>query len=165
MTDKVLDDEPHATPDRPRFRWKRWALAAVALLVGCGIYYAARVYWIVYHNIPEAYAGWTTADLVLDHLEAHGGAWPTGWADLRAAGEHRLEGHGPGPMRWDLGELERLVKVDWAADPKQLAAMPDGHPPFHAITRADGSDFPVVWQGAEPNQMILDYLKGRPRSY
>jgi len=146
-------------------RRRRWAIAiviAVPLLIaaGIGVRYIVTLL-IAASRLPEAYAAWTTADLVIDHMEAHDGAWPEGWEDLfQAANIRKADGV---ILHWEVEELPSLVAVDWTADPAVLVEAPavDDEPPFLVITRLDGTEFQVVWEGAEPNQMILDYLRAR----
>ena len=142
---------------------KKFVLAGLLGALVTGAWVAWRFYLTANFRVPEAYAAWTTADLIIDHLEANSGEWPSGWQDLRRAADTRIqEGR---PLRWEFAELPELVSVDWFADPEILGRVTphSEEPPFHVVRRKDGSDFSVVWQGAEPNQMILDFLTGRPR--
>ena len=135
------------------------------ILIAAGLILLAAVAYIGFHmwrtvtQIPEAYAAWDAATLVIAHLDAHGGEWPRSWEELFAAAktlpnnDRRL--HGTSPDR-----LAKLVRIDWNADPREMtmASASPGRMPFHVITRADGSDFPTLWTGAEPNALVWEYL-------
>ena len=114
-------------------------------------------------RIPEAYAAWDTATLIIEFMDTHEGKWPSSWDDLFSAA--RALPHGGRALRGysidTLSTLPRIVRIDWNADPLTLMKATDGKetPPFRVVTRADGSDFPTVWSGAEPNAMILEYLQ------
>src|SRR5262249_6039768 len=118
----------------------RFGILGVALLalVGGGVFV-----WMFYfaHSVlqPEAYAVWQTADLVIDHMERHGGAWPRGGGALRpqtepAAGDAYVAERGAAtevgfrpPL--NIERLRKLVEVDWSADPRELALAVDGDDP------------------------------------
>jgi hypothetical protein len=60
------------------------------LLTGIGF-----IVWFGYQvvRVPlDAYAVWWTADLVIDHMEKHGGSWPQNWDELRATSEQAYKG-------------------------------------------------------------------------
>jgi hypothetical protein len=146
-------------------KMRRWTIAvviAVPVLIAAGIgaWYIVTLLTAA-SRLPEAYAAWTTADLVIDHMETHDGAWPEGWEDLFHAADIRKAN--AVILRWEVEELPSLVAVDWNADSAALveASTVGDDPPFLVITRLDGTEFQVVWEGAEPNQMILDYLRAR----
>ena len=135
------------------------------ILIAAGLILLAAVAYIGFHmwrtvaQIPEAYAAWDAATLVIEHLDTHGGEWPRSWEELFAAAktlpnnDRRL--HGTSPDR-----LAKLVRIDWNADPREMtrASASPGRMPFHVITRADGRDFPTLWTGAEPNTLVWEYL-------
>ncbi len=137
---------------------KRVVVAGLLIALAIGICVGIRFYVKGMYRLPEAYAAWTTADLIIDHMEANGGKWPMGWEHLRRVADTRLQDGQS--LHWEFADLPNLVSVDWHANPEILAqATPHAEqPPFHVVRRKDGSDFPVVWQDAEPNQMILAYL-------
>jgi hypothetical protein len=130
-----------------------WVLAGGLLfIVYIGVRYA-------YVTVPNAYAVWDTAVLVNAYMDAHEGAWPRGWDDLRRTNE---ASNGPG---FNMADLEARVGVDWNADPRALAAMPEGsedYPPFRVIWMLKGNG--AHWSGREPNQMIWYHLQSQPRS-
>lgn len=135
-------------------------VSVVLVLIGIGAWYIVT-FLITLKQIPQAYAAWTAADLVIDHMEAHDGAWPEGWEDLFHAADIR-KANGM-MLQWKVEELPSLVAVDWSADPAvfvEVSAVGDD-PPFLVVTRPDGTEFPTVWQGRELNEMILDYLRKR----
>lgn len=131
------------------------ALAAIA--------YVGFDLWRTVKRIPEAYAAWDSATLVIEYMDTHGGAWPRSWDDVFSAaktlpnGDRGLRGHDSGTV----ARIAGLVRIDWSADPRVLAhASPKSEVmPFRVITRGDGSDFPTLWSGKEPNTLVWEYLK------
>lgn len=151
-----------AAMNRKRRRRAVAIVIAALLLIAAGIgAWFVATFLTTVSRVPEAYAAWTTADLIIDHMEDHDGAWPGGWQDLFHAADIR-KANGV-ILYWEPEELPSLITVDWNADPAALAkaAAVDDEPPFLVITRLDGTEFPTVWEGHEPNRMILDYLLAR----
>ena len=137
-------------------------------IVICAVVFVLTVAgWAAYHivsavrSVPDAYAAWDTGTLIIEYLDTHDGKWPRSWDDLRAAAasapKHNRTLYGAGAYH----DLPSRVRVDWEADPKEIARAEcrEGTPPVHVVTRVDGTDFRVVWVGAEPNEMIWDYLR------
>lgn len=116
--------------------------------------------WRTVTQIPEAYAAWDSATLVIEYMDTHDGAWPRSWNELLTAAKTLPKGdrHIRGTP---IDQFSTLVRIDWGADPGKLAeATPAPNAlPFRVITRADGSDFPTLWTGAEPNILVWEYLK------
>ena len=138
-------------------------LIAVAVVVVAVVGYIGFDMVRTVTQIPEAYAAWDSASLLVEYMETHDGAWPTSWDELFSAArtlpreDRALRGHSTN----NLDKIAQLVRIDWTADPQELAQAepkPDGIP-FRVVTRADGSDFPTLWSGAEPNTLIWEYLK------
>ena len=138
---------------------KRFLITA-GLAVLAAISYIGFDMWRTVTQIPEAYAAWDSAILVVEYMDTHDGAWPRSWDELLNAtntlprGDTRIHGT-------PTDQFSKLVRIDWRADPSKLAeAIPEtGNLPFRVITRADGSDFPTLWSGAEPNTLVWEYLK------
>jgi hypothetical protein len=131
-------------------------IGAVLLATTAGAVYA--VYQSAMNAVHNSYAVWWVADVVIEHMETHDGAWPKGWSDLRESyASLTKKHHHPGTFE----ELESRVDVDWSASPEKLAqAVPTSdRPPFRVIWLRDGSHH--YWTDREPNQMILDYLSSR----
>jgi hypothetical protein len=134
------------------------------ILVG-GVVLIGVVGWIAHviirtaTHIPEAYAAWDTGTLLVEYLKTHGDRWPSSWNDLLTvldseAGERiPLRGAQAGDHEY-ARSLRDKVAVDWTFDASQAG----GKAP---ITRPDGKPFPIVWSGAEPNEMVRHYLRER----
>ena len=94
-------------------------LIAVGLAVWAAVAYIGFHMWRTVTQIPEAYAAWDAATLVIEHLDTHGGAWPRSWEELFAAATtlprngRRLQGTSP-------DRLAKLVRIDWNADPREM---------------------------------------------
>ena len=117
-------------------------------------------------NLTEIYAAWDTGALIVRHMELNEGRWPSGWDDLVAiveredGGQLTLRGASMGDVEY-VKRLHEWVRVDWAADPIELANAPaprdDGDPPFLVVTRPDGTAFAYFFE--EPNRLIWEYLQ------
>ncbi len=131
---------------------KKTILAVVCVLLVGGGYFAYRVY----DTVPNAYAVWWVADMVIEHMEANGGRWPSGWDDL--ADDYEICTARSG-RPWTLEDLRGRVNVDWDADPNVLSQVKDSgqEKPFRVIWLKDGSD--AHWARREPNRLILKYLQ------
>lgn len=143
-------------------KWVRYILAGVVLaVVAAGIWFGVVLHRVTSSTVPNSYAVWWVADLVILHMEANEGAWPTGWDDLQDDYVTATETSGE---PWTFESLQERVQVDWDADPDVLArATPsDDEPPFRVIWLRDGGG--EHWAGQEPNQMILEYLQEHPES-
>ncbi|MCW5557753.1 MAG: hypothetical protein KIT22_07970 [Verrucomicrobiae bacterium] len=144
----------------------RLILIALAITGGAFIVWFANQ---VAQVSPNAYAVWWTADLVIEHMETHAGAWPRNWEELRLTSEIADRGttstnHGNPWIaefrpRASIEELQRRVEIVWQADPGQLvkSEFKPGEPPFQVIRLRNGKSH--HYTGKEPNEMILDYLK------
>lgn len=134
---------------------RKWTTLAAALpLLGGVVWFGCVLHHHLYVTIPDAYAVWNVAGLVNDYMDAHDGAWPRGWDDLRRTYE---ASNPPNPEH--LADLQARVAVDWGADPRLLkAARPTGDkPPFKVIWLRDGSS--AHWSGAEPNTLVWEHLR------
>jgi hypothetical protein len=107
------------------------------------------LYTDVEATVHDAYAGWGAAELVINYMETHEGAWPRRWEDLR------------GPAHGDVGSIRKLVEIDFGVNPAALpqAEAVDDNAPFRVIWLRDGRR--VYWKGQEPNRMIWEYLRAK----
>ena len=146
-------------------------IAVALLLAGTGF-----IVWFGYQVSQvsrNAYAVWWTADLVIDHMEKHGGSWPRSWDQLRLTSDQAYKGTASTNRdgtrivefrpRDTIDELKQRVEIDWKADPKTLA---------NADFKRTGPPFRVIWlrigrsthySGKEPNDMVLEYLKWKEK--
>ena len=142
-------------------------ILAIAGFLGYAAYQAGHVV------IPNAYAVWWTADLVIDHMEKHDGAWPRSWEELRVTSDEAYKGTVSTNLdgtviaelrpRDTIEDLQRRVEIDWNADPRELvkAQFKEKGPPFRVIWLRNGKS--THYQGKEPNEMVLEYLKWREK--
>jgi len=148
-----------------------WGLAGLAAGAGFLIWFGYQVL-----QVPkQAYAVWWTADLVIEHMEKHDGAWPRSWDELRTTSEQAYKGTISTNLydgtvvaefrpRDTIVELQHLVEIDWKANPielKKAEFRDDGKAPFWVIWLKNGKNRHYV--GREPNEMILGYLKQKAR--
>ena len=105
------------------------------------------------HN---SYAVWWVANMVVEHMKANNNQWPKNWDELRDDYQTRTERSGE---PWSFEELAGRTNIDWQTDPADLLVKSGDHQTaqFRVITLSDGTD--SHWQGREPNQIILKYLR------
>ncbi len=143
--------------------WRRITVGLVAVVV-LGLAWIGYGLYSTWRGIPEAYAAWDTGTLLIEYLETHGGAWPRSWDQLLSAKE-TLEEHGKqlrgidGRGGFIYGDLRARVSVNWNIDVQAITAFDGREADLRIVTRADGRPFQVVWEGADPNGMVLRYLK------
>lgn len=141
--------------------------ASIFAIVGFLVF---AYYQVTQVTVPNAYAVWWTADLVIQHLEKNAGVWPKSWDDLRTTSGHAYKGTASTNLdgtltvefraRESIEELQERVEIDWKADPLELLKTESGKsPPFRVIWLKNGRS--THYSGKEPNQMILEYLKSK----
>jgi hypothetical protein len=131
-------------------RAKIIAVLIIIAVIGGVSFFGYRIHQVLTVTVPDAYAVWNTASLINDYMDAHNGAWPTRWEDLRQTYESSNQ---PDPVH--MADLQARVEVDWHADPRKLAAAAEPTtdvPPFRVIWLRDGSK--AHWSGAEPNWLV-----------
>jgi hypothetical protein len=133
-------------------------LVVVIALVGV-------VGWIAYgflhtlRHIPEGHAAWDTGTLLVEYMKGHDNQWPRSWDELLTVLDSDdgqkipLRGAQAGDVQYARA-LRETVTVDWAFDP----ASPEVQNP---VAPRGGGKFSVIWDGAEPNEMIRAYLRNR----
>ena len=145
--------------------WRR-IITGLVVLALLGVGWVGYSFYVTWKGIPDAYAAWDAGTLVIEYLDTHDGQWPRSWEELYSAAE-TLEDHGRqfrgnnGAGGFIYGDLRDVVAIDWEADVRAIAAFDWNSGKLRVITRADGTDFPVVWEGAEPNEMVWSYLNKR----
>ena len=136
-------------------RWKISIGAGLALLaMGAGL--VAFIIYLSLEAVDDSYAQWDAAVSIIHHLRTHDGVWPKDWEALHESCLSAPDLRGPG---WD--NVQERVDVDFSADPDQLSQAEFGTdvPPFRVVWLRNGKKH--HWSGAEPNRLILEYLKNR----
>ena len=138
---------------------RRKITAAVILTIFSVVsYFGYKIVYTVRH-IPEAYAAWDTGTLLVEYMKSHDARWPSSWDDLlsvmssNSGDQIMFRGAVAGDTNYTFS-LRKKVIIDWKFD----SVRNDKNSP---VMRPDGTKFPVVWRGAEPNEMIRAYLKTR----
>ncbi len=130
------------------------ALSLIGLLAASTVLYGlSRL-----RHFPEAYQAWDTGSLLVAHMQQNDDRWPRDWDDLISVLEtergSRMRLRGGYTNRLEYVEnLQNNVKIDWSFDP----ASPPGK--IEIASRPDGSDFPMVWENAHPNDIVRRYLE------
>jgi hypothetical protein len=141
-------------------RFLVFSASTLALVVaGVVIWFGPGVYRSITVRQPNSYAMQSAGQLIIEHLRRHSGAWPKSWAELRetcAISGMQILAKTPDA---EIAELKKRVEIDWSADPARLRDL---------VHQGDVARIAVVklrsgrrdwFVGAEPNQMIGDYLK------
>ncbi len=160
---KIPSTKPNlrASVERPMSLRKKIIFGIILAVLACVAYYGYRIVRVV-NQIPTAYAAWDTGTLLVEYLKSHTNRWPSSWDDLLSVmntgstNQITLWGANAGDTNYALS-LHQKVAIDWKFDPSRTN---QGSP----VTRADGTKFEFVWGGAEPNQMVRDYLKERAQT-
>ena len=139
-------------------RWRKVVLVVVVAVVGVVGWIAYSVLYTLRH-IPEAYAAWDTGTLLIEYMKQHDDRWPKSWDQLLTVLDSDVGRKIPlrGAQAGDIAyarSLREKIGVDWAFD----AANPNAESP---VTPIHGAKFSVVWDGAEPNEMVRHYLSER----
>jgi hypothetical protein len=139
-------------------RRRKIILAVAITAITAIIWIACSVIRTVQH-IPQAYAAWDTGTLLVEYMKQHEDRWPTSWddpltvLDTESGRKIRLHGAQAGDVQFATF-LREKVAIDWSFDP-QRSDQPN------PVTPPGRGPFPVVWQGADPNEIIRMYLKDR----
>ncbi|HEX3356972.1 MAG TPA: hypothetical protein VHS31_08380 [Tepidisphaeraceae bacterium] len=137
-------------------RVRKIILLAAILVLAAFVWIAYGIIHTVQH-IPEAYAAWDTGTLLVEYMKTHENHWPTSWDNLLTVMDsdagHKilLRGAGAGDQKY-AQSLRDKASVDWSFDP----AHNDLRNP---VTLLNGGSFSVLWQGADPNEMVHTYLR------
>lgn len=171
MTIPTANESPAAPPRRRRGLKIAAIVAGVAVaLLGGGAHY---LYRSVEGTVMDAYAVWWAADLVIQHLETHQGAWPRSWEELQVTERSAYKGVASTNLdgswtaefrpRASIEELRTRLVIDFHVDPTQLLKHPppSNGPPFQVIYLRDGRRRHFV--GKEPSVMIREYLQWKAR--
>jgi hypothetical protein len=126
------------------------SLALLATGTGFAIF-AVRASLIA---VDDSYAQWDAALSIISYMERNAEAWPKDW---EAVHQGYLSAKDLRGLGWD--NLQTRVDIDFSADPAELKKMDlvQGEPPFQVIWLRNGKQH--HWSGAEPNTLILEYLK------
>jgi hypothetical protein len=134
---------------------RRKIIVVVFIVFGIAAYFGYSLVYTVRH-VPEAYAAWDTGTLLVEYMKSHGNRWPSSWDDLLSvmrsdSGDQVMfRGARAGDTNY-AASLRTKVAINWKFDTSREG-------PGSPVTRLDGTKFPVVWQGAEPNEMVHQYL-------
>ena len=102
----------------------------MGVIIAVAAFFAYAVYQTNHVIVPNAYAVWWTADLVIDHMERHDGAWPRSWEELRLTSEQVYKGTASTnldatmisefrpresieELRQRVGSTGRLIRCNW----------------------------------------------------
>lgn len=117
-----------------------------------------RIHWRL-----RGHAGLQVAAMVIRHLEASRGAWPTSWEDLKKEYPRALKPEGGHYCSYE--QARGCMVVDFDADPAEFARAKGrlDRPPFRVIYPRFGypGEEETCGGAFDPNQRIFAYLKSR----
>jgi hypothetical protein len=160
---------PPPASDPPRRELNPGIKLLFVVLIGCAAAgtFVAYTFLRTVSELPDAYAKWDVGNLLIEYMETHDRAWPKRWEDLEECytvlnSDARRSGDRFLRSGQSFAELQRRIAIDFTADPATLpqAQTRPGQEPFRIVWSLSGSK--TVWEGAEPNEMILYYLKTTP---
>ncbi len=105
------------------------------------------------YEIVDNYAQCDAADMIIDHMETHGGIWPRNWDALKPW----FESNG-GRTGWRFERYASRIFIDFNADVDELrtAALSSDNPTFDVVHAK--YMFGLVDIG--PNSIIHSYFRG-----
>src|SRR5262245_10572043 len=110
--------------------FRRWLITIAVLFVVAIIAFAITVIRQGHLSIDNAYAEWSVGDMIVDFMERNDGKWPSSWNDLSIdfSNDNRVGG-------WSLADYSERVRVDWNANPDDLAraSLSSTYPTFNVI--------------------------------
>jgi hypothetical protein len=133
---------------------RRKIIGFVGVVILAVVVWVASQIAITVRRIPEAYAAWDTGTLLVEYLKTHDDQWPTSWDDLLtvlaedSSDEIVLWGAGADDLEYAQG-LREIVAVDWTIDAADVLNT-------SPVTRLNGRAFSIVWENAEPNEMVRE---------
>jgi hypothetical protein len=138
-----------------RFSLKRLlVIVAVISVILAGVGFLRNLQ----NTILDAYRVWDAARALEAYMDAHAGEWPRDWDELARFAERT----GINSIGGTFATLRQHVMIDFQFDPATAAmeiSEDDVEPNFKVVWLRNGSS--VHWAGAEPNTLILDYLKSK----
>lgn len=121
------------------------------------VLYVFRIAHTTPRYIRQAYAGWTTADLIVLYSSVNKAA-PSSWGDL-----YRISDQASNfTFRAKVDELEANIWVDWDAL-QQLYNNPDQTNRALIIMDNKKKQLRIHWEGAEPNDIVTSYFRSEER--
>lgn len=134
---------------------------AILAVVAAGVAFLGWSVFDTWRRLPEAYAAWDVGTMLVCFMERNDNRWPSSWNELADSikpddecvfcrgveyGEDRHHGY---PKT--IEKLKRMVRIDWKFVPTKGEMQ-------YPITTSDGKRFTVVWSGAEPNEMVYNWI-------
>jgi hypothetical protein len=134
--------------------------ASILMLAAGGVvgWFGIGVYKAMAVRQPNAYAMQSAGQLIVEHMRLHSGAWPKSWTELRdTCATSHLNILSPNADT-EIEELRKRVEIDWSVNPELIRrrVLQSNSIPISVVRLKDGRHDSFV--GAEPNQMILNYL-------
>ena len=138
-----------------RFKIASAIFAVVVAIIGYYVYSIAHML----NHLPEAYSAWDTGTLLVEYMKRNDDRWPSSWEDLAQMTKETdvyvmLRGKSGDDAVQYVRSLNNTIAVDWRFDPRLNKSVT-------IVTPKSGGTFSVVWSGADPNEMVHDYLKQR----
>src|SRR5437660_243247 len=135
-------------------RRRKIILGLVVAVLGV-VAYVSYTFLHTLSHLREAYEAWDTGTLLIEYMKDHNDQWPKSWDELltvmdsESGRQIALRGAQAGDVPY-ARSLREKIWVDWGFDPAHADGLKN------PVAPAGGGRFPVIWQGAEPNEMIRE---------
>lgn len=135
-------------------RRRRTVLGVLFTLLVLAVLCIGTAIWMSFtYGIDDGYAQWGAAEMVIDYLETHDGAWPRSWDDLQPQFDADK-----GRVGWTYDRFQDRIGINFDADPDLLR---------RESLESRSATFCVVWPkswfaanvGDDPNQRLCDYFR------
>lgn len=157
----AANTQSHSSESPTVRKFNLWRTLGWSSLI-VGVLAIAFVAWLAFvmhrmatETVPDMYGQWHTANMIVAYMGDHEDQWPKSWDDLKPYSERQAEW-------WTFEELQNRVRVDFNADVNSLKSAPvnpDGRVTIEVVELTSGKR--VYYEGAEPNQLIWEYLQHR----
>ncbi len=127
--------------------WQKIALGVCGSVAVAAVILGYSIYRHVTHTIPDCYAQWATAEMVLGYREARN-EMPKTWGDLEPYYTVSSPHHGG----LSFEDIRSRIKIDFTALPK-LALRYEAQADIPEVIQTV-SGIQSHWDGAEPNKLV-----------
>lgn len=134
--------------------WRKIVFGFCGLLGIAALVLGYSIYRHVTHTIPDCYAQWAAAEMVLGYREAKD-EMPKQWSDLEPFYSVSSPHHGG----LSFEGIRSRIRIDFPALPKLALSYASQSAIPNVIETVSGSR--AYWDGAEPNRLVNDEIHRR----
>lgn len=131
-------------------RWEKLLAWGLFALVCGAVCLAVVLYNHVHQTVPDCYAQWATAELIIAYRKDRG-TMPADWLHLQPYFKDAARHHGGQSFE----QIQQRIHVDFSSLPQLELDHGEGRMP-EVITCASGIG--AHWSGAEPNELVNEEM-------